>query len=69
MKLILSLAFCAMMSACSTQPRLKIPEIRASCPDLRTPTRTDPDAQTRRIQELEWWYSACRGSVLKSLDE
>lgn len=61
------LAAALLVAGCSTQPKLNIPEIRASCPELRTPTRTDHDAQTRRIQELEWWYSACRGSVLKGL--
>jgi hypothetical protein len=58
-----------LMAGCSTQPRIDIAEIRASCPALSTPKRHDMDAQTRRVAEVEGWYAACRESILGKLDD
>jgi hypothetical protein len=67
MKTIIILA-ALIMAGCSTQPRINLAEIRASCPALSTPKRNDNDAQTRRIAEIEGWYGACRESILGKLD-
>ena len=57
MKTILIIA-ALLMAGCSTQPRIDVTEIRASCPALTTPKRNDNDAQTRRIAELEGLFGA-----------
>lgn len=56
------------LAGCSTQPKINIAEIRASCPALSVPKRNDMDAQTRRIAELEGWYGACRESILRGIE-
>ena len=50
------------LSGCSsTLPREPSPAVWASCPPLSpAPVRTDDDALTRRIAEIEGWLGACK---------
>jgi len=67
MRAVLILA-ALVMAGCSTQPRINVAEVRASCPPLSEPKRADADGQTRRIAEVEGWYHACRESVLRGFE-
>lgn len=63
--LLSALAFS--LAGCSTVPAVRepSPKLLASCPPLSDPPRrNDADAQTRRIAELESWYSFCREAAL-----
>ena len=54
------------LQGCAAVDPLELPaEVRASCPPLTVSRlRTDADALTRRVAELEGWFDACRTAAL-----